>query len=95
MKLNKTEQALLAEAERSPYKQVGVDHGLQGPSGRKRSFGKRRQRAACSLRDKGLLVRVHSDGGTPLYKNGWGQNGVVYSATWRLASAMKEGEKSA
>ena len=86
MKLNKTERELLAEAARSPYHQVGIEHGVQA----RRPFGVRRQTAAWSLHEKGLLVRTHANGGSPLFKPGWGQNGVVYSGVWKLTEA---GEK--
>jgi hypothetical protein len=86
MTFTKTEQQLLAEAQRSSSKLVGVDFGSQGPSGRRRSFGDRRLNAAVSLMKKGFFVRVDSsEGGTPLYsKTGYGVNGYIYSSTWKL-----------
>lgn len=89
MTFNKTEREILAQAQRNPYGHVGIEHGCQGPSGRKRHWGHRRVCAAAKLREKGLLERVHGDGGSPLYKNGWGINGVVYSSTWALTEAGK------
>lgn len=88
MTLNKSEQALLAEAHRNPSQSVGVDHGLQGPSGRRRAFGVRAINAAHSLQKKGLLTLVPGSlSSSNLYSTtGWGVNGVVYSSRWRLTS---------
>jgi len=90
MKLNKSEQELLDEVTRNPWHYVGIDHGCQGPSGRKRHFGVRRHNAAVSLMKKGLLKLVPgSQSQSWLYKNGWGINGVVYSSQWQLVESVQ------
>lgn len=78
--MTNTEQNLLDRAVTNPMHCVTVDWGVQAG----RRFGRRDYNAARKLVARGLFGIVASTS-TPLYKAGYGENGRVYSTTFKLA----------
>lgn len=78
--MTKTQTKLIELARQHPHRTISVSFGYQT----RRRFGTREADAAGALLKAGVFTLVHRDKGTPLFKNGYGINGYVWTVTYRM-----------